>query len=250
MRSNLAKLALGAARRLSILALGVALPVLAQEASAQGTPLPFKEESVGDYKGPGSISAKGTFVGTPLVVDQAFTTTHENAPPSAAFTVIVPRGEDLRFLAGGKKSGASELVKLTLPSKDGKQAAEILRFVSLYMPGGAAPARLSETATILRTKAAAMITAGYEAPTLLDLYATRIGGYDAVSMHLQMTKPGTGEVFLVKAAAILHPQADGVLTFLMADNKLSEVKTADDLRSKGIGLRIIHSLKFQDGTSR
>ena len=37
-----------------------------------------------------------------------------------------------------------------------------------------------------------------------------------------------------------------VLAFLMADSKLSDIKGPEDLASKGIGLAIIHSLRFID----
>jgi hypothetical protein len=36
------------------------------------------------------------------------------------------------------------------------------------------------------------------------------------------------------------------MALLMADKNLSEVKTAEDLESKGFGMKIIHSLKFLD----
>jgi hypothetical protein len=49
----------------------------------------------------------------------------------------------------------------------------------------------------------------------------------------------------VKSIAILHPTQPGsVMAMLMADNKLSEIKTAADLQSKGFSMKIIHSLKF------
>lgn len=237
MRSDPLNMVLRAARRLFVLVLAAALPLLAQAAFAQQATLPFKEEG---------FNVKTVFVGSQLMVDREFTTTHQNGPPSAEFRIIVPTGLDIRFLAGGKKSGASELVKLTLVSKDGKQAAEILRFVNFNISAGPAAARLGKAAEVLRAQALPMITASYEDPKVLDLYATRIAGYDAVSMHVQMTKPGSGEVYLVKAAIILHPRANGVMAFLMADNKLSDVRTPDDLHTKGMGVRLIQSLRFID----
>lgn len=237
---------LARAGTLLCLMVGVAAGDLVAAAAAQDSPLPFKTEPVGTYQS-GPVGVQGAFSGTPVVVDLAFTTTHENVAPAAPFTVIVPRVDDIRFLAGGKKTGAPELVKLTLPTKDGKQAVEILRLVNLFMPQGPAPTRLTEAARLLREVGVAQTTRGYEQVKLLDLYATKIGGYDAVSLHLDMTSPRSGEVYLVKLAAILHPtKANGVLAFLMANNTLSDVRTADDLRSKGVGMRIIHSLKFHE----
>ena len=59
-----------------------------------------------------------------------------------------------------------------------------------------------------------------------------------------MTKP-TGEHYVLKLAGILHPtQKGGVLASLMADTKLSEIKRPEDLSSKGLGLVILHSIKF------
>lgn len=228
---------------LSVVLLAIAMSVPGTGASAQQQ-LPFREESAGGIQA-GPLSVQGAFVGTPIVVNEAFTTQHENGPPSAAFRIIVPKGEGMRFMAGGKKSGVPELLRLALPSKDGTQAVEILRFVNLYMGEGPPQARLAEAAKLLRDKAFSLVTATYEKAALLDLYATKIGGYDAVALHATMAKPGTGEVYFVKLAAILHPRLNGVMAFLMADSRLSEVKAADDLRSKGVGMRIIHSLKFE-----
>lgn len=215
-----------------------------QAPAKQPTPLPFKEEKVGHFQ-VGSATLEGAFIGTPITVDAAFTTKHENGPPSAAFKVIVPKGEDVRFLPGGKKTGAPELMKLTLPNADATKAVEIVRFVNLTVPMGAREAREQIVANLLKEKVFPMVTQGYEQAKPLDLYATKVGAYDAVSMHLEMTKPGSGEVYLVKAIAILHPSQPGsVMAMLMADNKLSEIKTPADLQSKGFSMKIIHSLKF------
>lgn len=213
-------------------------------------PLPFKEETAGNYRA-GGIKVEGAFAGTPLTVDAAFTTHHDNSPPTADFRVIVPRVKNLLFLPGGKKSGLPELVKLTLSTDDRQKAVEILRLTQLTVPTGPVEERLAKTARLLTTQAAGLITNGYENPRQLDLYATKVGDCDAVSLHLEMTKPGTHEVYLVKAIAILHPTTEGgVLAFLMADKELSDVKEPDDLLGKGVSLRIIHSLKFIDGLPR
>ncbi|QIF04911.1 hypothetical protein [Roseimicrobium sp. ORNL1] len=229
-------------------AVGSMVPAPAQspEAPAQPAPLPFKEEKVGNFQlGPAKV--EGAFVGTPITVDEAFTTEHENGPPSAAFKVIVPKEEDVRFLPGGKKTGAPELLKLTLPNADATKAVEIIRFVTLTVPMGTKEVRQQIVANLLKEKVFPMVTNSYEQAKPLDLYATKVGSYDAVSMHLEMTKPTSGEVYLVKAIAILHPTQPGsVLALVMADNKLSEVKTSEDLQSKGFSMKIIHSLKFLD----
>ena len=61
-----------------------------------------------------------------------------------------------------------------------------------------------------------------------------------------MTSPKSGEHYAVKLVGILHPShPGGVLAFLMADTKLSDIKDPADLASKGIGA-IIHSLRFVD----
>jgi hypothetical protein len=225
-------------------AAGSLAPAQVPQTPSTPAPLPFKEEKVGNYQlGPAKV--EGAFAGTPITVDEAFTTKHENGPPSAAFTVIAPKGEDVRFLPGGKKTGAPELMKLTLPNADATKAVEILRFVNLTVPMGSKEARNQIVANLLKTKVFPMVTQGYEQAKTLDLYATKVGVYDAVSMHLEMTKPGSGEVYLVKSIAILHPTQPGsVMAMLMADNKLSEIKTAADLQSKGFSMKIIHSLKF------
>ncbi|MEZ0277286.1 MAG: hypothetical protein ACAH88_20415 [Roseimicrobium sp.] len=232
---------------LCLMAATCLIPAQSPQAPA---PLPFKEEKVGNFQlGPAKV--EGAFIGTPLTIDEAFTTKHENGPPSASFKVIVPKVDDVRFLPGGKKTGAPELLKLTLPNADASKAVEIVRFVNLTVPLGAKEARDQIVADLLKNKVFPMVTHGYEQAKPLDLYTTKVGAYDAVSMHLEMTKPGSGEVYLVKAIAILHPTQPGcVMALLMADNKLSEVKAADDLQSKGFAMKIIHSLKFlDDGTA-
>lgn len=201
---------------------------------------------MGNYQlGPAKV--EGAFAGTPLTVDEAFTTQHENGPPSAAFKVIVPKEEDVRFLPGGKKTGAPELLKLTLPNADATKAVEIIRFVNLTVPMGTREMRQQIVVNLLKEKVFPMVTHAYEQAKPLDLYATKVGPYDAVSMHLEMTKPTSGEVYLVKAMAILHPTQPGsVMALVMADNKLSEVKAPEDLQFKGFSMKIIHSLKFLD----
>lgn len=180
-----------------------------------------------------------------LTVDEAFTTKNENTPPPVPFRVTAPKDKDLRVMAGGRKTGVPELLRLTLPSADGKQAVEILRFGALNLPAGAKEARIKAAAELLKTKAFPMFTNGFEDPKALETYVTRVAGYDAVCLHISMAKPGGKPAYLVKAVAILNPDAaDGVMGFLMADRDLSEVKAAADLASKGVGLQILHSVKF------
>ncbi len=209
-------------------------------------PLPFKKESVGDYSAPG-LQVKGAFIGTPLTVDAAFAAQHENTPPNEPFTVTVPKGKDIFFTPGGKKTGLPELVKLMTATKE-RQAVEILRLVNLSVPLQPEPAdRLKLCARLLVTQALPAATKNFEKAALLDTYATKIGGYDAVCVHAQMTKPETGQLYVVKLVGILHPtRPGGVMAFLLADTKLSDIKDPADLASKGIGLQIIHSLRFVD----
>lgn len=214
------------------LLIAVALPLFAQNEA-----LPVKAETPAKYP-----------PGTPAVVvtvDEAFTTKHENQPPSVPFQIMAPKDKDLRVMAGGKKSGVPELLRLTLPSADGKEAAEILRFGTLKIPAGTPEERIKGAAELLRTKAYPMFTNGFENPKPLESYVTKVGGYDAVCLHIEMAKPGGTPVYLVKAVAILNPGgADGVMGFLMADNQLSEAKVPADLLSKGVGLQILHTVKF------
>lgn len=206
--------------------------------------VPFKEEKVGDFEAVG-VRMEGVFVGSAVTIDEAFTTKYENKPPSTPFRVILPKDKDLRLLPGGKKSGAPELLRITLPDSEGKKAVEILRFGPLHVPEGSSESRLQATVTMLRKTAYPMFTNGFVEPKELDLYLTKVGEYDAAVMHIEMKHPTGGEHFLVKAIAILHPtQGAGVVGFLMADRELSEVKKPDDLATKGVGIRIIHSVKF------
>lgn len=236
----------------------IVLPGAAQEAAQQDflkklPPLPFKEESVGNYRSKGvpglgpNVEVKGFVVGTPLKVDAAFTTQHENTPPVAPFVVVIPKNKDVAAFAGGRKSGAPELVKFATLTTE-KQAIEILRFTNLTVPLQPDPAdRLKLCAHLLATKGLAGASSGYENVKFLEAYATRIGGNDAVCVHAHMTAPKTGDHFAVKLVGILHPsEPGGVLSFLMANTKLSEIKGPQDLSSKGVGLAIVHSLKFVD----
>jgi len=242
--------ALALTRWIVLLVLLAAMPSFAQQpdqadALKKLPPLPFRSESVGDYSAPG-VKVKGLVAGTVLSVDQAFTAKHENTPPNAPFRLVVPKGNVL-FLPGGKKTGVPELVRFTTGTED-KRAIEILRFTNLSVPVQPDPAdRLKLCAHLLKTQGLASASRGYENVRFLGAYATKVGGNDAVSVHAYMTKPGTGEHFAVKLVGILHPsQSGGVLAFLMADSKLSDIKGPEDLASKGIGLAIIHSLRFID----
>lgn len=212
------------------------LPImLLSSAWAQGAPLELKEEKPLEKLGSTTV----------ITVDEAFTTKHENDPPSVPFRVSVPKGKDLRFLPGGKKTGAPELVRLTLPNAAGDQAAEILRFGKLELKQGPVEERVAAAAAMLEREAFPMFTNGFEDPKQLEIYQTKVGAYDAVCLHIQMSQPGGGPVYLVKAMAILHPtEAGGVVAFLMADDKESAVKTVADLGQQGIGLAIIHSIDF------
>jgi hypothetical protein len=233
------------------------LPVMAQEPSSSEDlkrlpALSFKEESVGNYQSPGApvlptLKITGGFVGIPVKVDAEFTKRFEHAPPSAPFEVVVPKDRDIRVNPGGKQTGAPELVKFTLASADG-HAVEILRFTDLNVPQQADPAeRLKLCARLLQTQGLAGATKGYDQVAFLEAYATKIGGADAVCVHAHMTSPKTGEHYAVKLVGILHPGNDtGVTAFLMANTNLSKIKNPPDLASKGVGLAIIHSLRFLD----
>jgi hypothetical protein len=208
----------------------------AASVNADETLLPFKEEPV---------SAVAPQVrGVVVAIDEAFAAQNENTAPDAPFTIIVPTGKNLIFLPGGKKTGATELVQLSTAAPD-KHCIESLRLASLSVPLQPDPAdRLKLCAEMLKTQALTLATKDYKDVRLIETYATKIGGYDAVCLHAQMTKP-TGELYVLKLAGILHPtQKGGVLASLMADTKLSEIKRAEDLSSKGLGLVILHSIKF------
>jgi hypothetical protein len=228
------------------LLLALVLPCLSQ--AQDQTTIPFKEENVGNHTASGvlgKVTVEGAFSGVAITVDEAFTAKHENKPPSAPFKVIASKDLGLRVLAGGKKTGVPELLRLTLPDAGGTKAAEILRFGQLYMKQSTAAERMQEAVQVLRKGAFPMFTQGFEKARELEIYRTKVGSYEAVVMHIEMTKPVSGEEYLVKAVVIPHPSKDGgVVGFLMADKALSEVKTLEDLSSKGVGLRMLHSLKF------
>jgi hypothetical protein len=201
--------------------------------------LPFKEEVVS--------AAVAQVKGVVMAIDAAFATQNENTPPEAPFTIIVPTGKNLSFLPGGKTRGTTELVQLGTATPD-KRSIEMIRLASLSVPLQADPAdRLKICADMLKTQALTLATKDYTDVRVLETYATRIGGNDAVCVHAQMTKPGAGERYAMRLAGILHPtQKGGALFSLVADTKLSEIKRPEDLSSKGIGLMILHSVKFID----
>lgn len=187
--------------------------------------------------------------GNALLVDAEFTAKYENTPPSAPFMVSIPKSEDVAVVPGGKKSGSPEFVKIGTATAD-KHAIEILRFMDLKVPLQPDPGdRLKACAHLLVTQGLPTVTKGYEEAKYLEAYATKVGTYDAVVLHAHMKTPKTGEHYAVKLVGILHPkQAGSVMAFLMASTKLSEIKNPRDLASKGIGLQIIHSLRFVETT--
>ncbi len=218
-------------RLISLLVVLAAVP-----ANAEETLLPFKEEL--------ASAVVAQVKGVVVAIDEAFAAQNENTAPDAPFTIIVPTGKNLIFLPGGKKTGTTELVQLATATPD-KHSIEILRLSSLSVPLQPDPAdRLKLCAETLKTQALVLATKDYKDVRLIETYATKIGGNDAVCLHAQMTKP-TGEHYVLKLAGILHPtQKGGVLASLMADTKLSEIKRPEDLSSKGLGLIILHSIKF------
>jgi hypothetical protein len=128
-----------------------------------------------------------------------------------------------------------------------KRSIETLRLSSLSVALPPDPAdRLKLCAQVLKVLGQAMATKDYKDVKFLDTYATKIGGYDAVCLHGQMTKV-TGEQYAVKLAGIMHPTQKGaVFASWTADTKLSTVKKPEELSSKGVGLAIIHSVHFVD----
>jgi len=226
-------------RLISLLVVLAAVPANAEETLPETLKkmlLPFKEELVS--------AVVSQVKGVVVAVDEAFALQNENTAPDAPFTIIVPTGKNLIFLPGGKKNGATELIQLSTAAPD-KHCIESLRLASLSVPLQLDPAdRLKLCAETLKTQALTLATKDYKEVRLIETYATKIGGNDAVCLHAQMTKP-TGEHYVLKLAGILHPtQKGGVLASLMADTKLSEIKRPEDLSSKGLGLVILHSIKF------
>lgn len=206
--------------------------------------LAFKEEAVGVVRGPG-FKAEGVFMGTPLVLDEAYTAKHELPALQAPFKVVVPKDSNLYFLPGGKKTGVPELARLSIATED-KKAVEILRFVTMTVPLQRTPEdRFVVCANLLKTKALPQITSNYEQARQLDLYVTRIRGNDAVCLVAEMVKPGSGEAYWVKTVGVMPATSENsVMAFFMADKQLSEIKTQADLLTKGFSQKVIHSLEF------
>jgi hypothetical protein len=211
--------------------------------------LAFKEEAVGVVRGPG-FKAEGVFMGTPLVLDESFTTRHELPGLLAPFKVVVPKDSNLYFLPGGKKTGVPELARLSIATED-KKAVEILRFVTMTVPlQRTTEDRLVVCANLLKTKALPQIASNYEQARQLDIYVTRIRGNDAVCLVAEMVKLGSGESYWVKAVGVLPTNSENsVMAFFMADKHLSEIKTQADLLTKGFSQKVIHSLEFLPVTS-
>ena len=181
----------------SLVKIPLLILTLLSSASAQDGVLPVKSETPAAYP-PGT---KGVVV----TVDAAFTTKHENTAPPVPFQITAPKANNIRVMAGGKKTGVPELLRLTLPAADGKKAAEILRFGPLQLLAGPVEQRIKAAAELLKTKAFTMFTRGFENPEALETYQTKIGGNDAVCLHIKMNEPGGKPVWLVKATAILNP---------------------------------------------
>lgn len=228
-------------RLLTLLVLSAAVRSMAQdeiapEALKKMPPLVSREES-------GIASAPA---GVVVAIDEAFASQNGNEPPKAPFTIVVPTGKGLSFLPGGKKSGNPELVRLFKATAD-KHNIEVLRLASLIVPLNPDPAdRLKICAHLLKTQALPVLAKEFKDIRVLDSYATKISGNDAVCILAQATA-ATGEVYAVKLAGIMHPTLGaGVLASVVADTKLSEVKKPEDLSSKGLALGILHSMRFVD----
>lgn len=230
-------------------------PATTQDFIKRLPPLTFREEKPGKSAAPDpsplapKTDGKSLPSGTPLLIDAEFTTKYEHTPPSAPFMVSIPSNQDVAVSPGGKKSGAPEFVRFATATTD-KKAVEILRLLDLKVPMQPEPSdRLKACAHLLVTQGLPTVTKGYEEAKYLEAYATKIGTYDAVVLHAHMKTPKTGEHYAVKLVGVLHPRQPGaVMAFLMASTKLSEIKNPSDLSSKGIGLQIIHSIRFVEST--
>jgi hypothetical protein len=228
-------------RLLTLVVLSAAVRSLAQEEIAPEAlkkmpPLASREESVVATPPAGVVVA----------IDETFASKNENEPPKVPFTIVVPTGKGLSFLPGGKKSGNPELLRLFKATTD-KRNIEILRLATLSVPPNPDLAdRLKICAHLLKTQALPVLTKEFKDIRVLDSYATKISGNDAVCVLAQATA-ATGEIYAVKLAGILHPTLNAaVLASVVADTRLSEVKKPEDLSSKGLGLVIIHSMRFVD----
>lgn len=228
-------------RLLTLLVLSAAVRSMAQdeiapEALKKMPPLVSREES-------GIASAPA---GVVVAIDEAFAAQNGNEPPKAPFTIVVPTGKGLSFLPGGKKSGNPELVRLFKATAD-KHNIEMLRLASLIVPVNPDLAdRLKICAHLLKTQALPVLAKEFKDIRVLDSYATKISGNDAVCVLAQATA-ATGEIYAVKLAGIMHPALGAaVLASVVADIKLSEVKKPEDLSSKGLALGILHSMRFVD----
>ena len=226
-------------RLLALFVLSAAVRSLAQEEIAPEAlkkmpPLVSREETV-------IASAP---VGVVVAIDEAFASQNGNEPPKAPFTIVVPTGKGLSFLSGGKKSGNPELLRLFKATPD-KRNIEMLRLASLIVPLNPDLAdRLKICAHLLKTQALPVLAKEYKDIRVLDSYATKISGNDAVCVLAQATA-ATGEIYAVKLAGIMHPTLNaGVLASVVADTKLSEVKKPEDLSSTGLALVILHSMRF------
>lgn len=230
MRRLLALFVLSAAMR------SLAQEEIAPEALKKMPPLASREES----------GIASTPAGVVVAIDEAFASQNGNEPPKAPFTIVVPTGKGLSFLPGGKKSGNPELVRLFKATPD-KRNIEMLRLASLMVPLNPDLAdRLKICAHLLKTQALPVLAKEFKDIRVLDSYATKISGNDAVCVLAQATA-ATGEIYAVKLAGILHPTLNaGVLASVVADTKLSEVKKPEDLSSKGLALGILHSMRFVD----
>lgn len=210
-------------------------------------PLERREETVGDLEFAG-VTVSGLSVGSEIVVDETFTSKWKNSPPSAAFRVMVPKIEELLMLAGGKKSGVPELLRITLPDEKKEKALEIIRFAQLRVPLHENPEdRLKHCAYLLRSQVVPMVFKGKRDAKIIETYSTEIGENQAVVFHGSNLDPESGDTYFVKVAGILHPKKPaGVLVFLSAHAEESVINSTEDLATAGMGLRVMHSLKFVD----
>lgn len=229
-------------RLIALFVLSAATRLLAQEdiqpeALKKMPPLPVKEEALSNVSPP---------AGVVVAVDEAFAAQNENEPPKTPFTIVMPTGKGLSFLPGGKKTGNLELLRVFKATAD-KRNIEMLRLMNLTAALQPDPSdRLKLCAHLLKTQTLPTLAKDYNDLRVLDAYATKIDGNDAVCLHAQATAK-TGERYGVKLVGILHPtQNAGVLASLVADMGRSEIKRPEDLSSKGIGLVILHSLRFVD----
>ncbi len=207
--------------------------------------LPFKKETVGDHSAAGGlVKVEGFKAGAFYNVDANFAKKLGGSnPPPAPFKVTVP----LKYKKSVVINGAPNVPEIAVfaITDEHKQIIESVHYTTFRRAKNEEiVGKLPFFAALIEVQLAipAVKPKGGRA---IDRYRTKIGGMDAAVVLTEIKRPD-GSSFFQKFIALPQPgEEQGLIIIGKVDtSKSPDVKTANDLTSKGFAAQVLHSTEF------